>query len=76
MYLEKAGMGCSLESSEEEVDVVNVLELLDERRQILHEPGRIMVVQDVEVDPVLAARQERIPVSRARCTIERQGGKD
>lgn len=42
------------------IDVVN---LLDDDGQVAHEGGRVIVVQDVHVDPMLAAGDEGLAVA-------------
>lgn len=58
--------GCDvLKPREEEVDVIDGVDLLYKGRQVLHERGWVVIVEDVEIDAVLAAGEEGLPVLAA-----------
>jgi hypothetical protein len=50
------------QSGEKQVDVFDSLDLSDDHVDICEKPIRVMVVQDVHINPLVPTRQERVVV--------------
>lgn len=55
----------SPDASEEEVHVVDSVDLLDELRQVPHKQGVVLVDEDVQINPMLAAGCKRFAIFAA-----------